>query len=132
MSGTDLPVERDSLPLHLIGKGPAETERELAQFLVERPKLWHEYGGWLATLHQEAYREVEAMAKTKRRKFLILTWGRSWRPWKRTRHRGPGGGDCRRALTSDKILKQLSPQTCRELIEVLRRKAGLPAEPPSQ
>ena len=38
VSGTDLPVEQDTLPLHLIGKGSAETELAVAEFLVQRPK----------------------------------------------------------------------------------------------
>jgi hypothetical protein len=71
VSGIDLPVEQDSLPMHLIGKEPRETEREVAQFLVERAKLWEDYGAWLAALHLEAYREIKDMAKSKGRKFGI-------------------------------------------------------------
>jgi hypothetical protein len=132
VSGADLPVERDSLPLHLVGKGSAETEHEVARFLVEHPKLWHEYGGWLAAFHQGAYQEVEAMAKTKRRNFefnlepLIETMGVE------AIVKAVGAEAVIKALTSGKALKELSPETCRELIEVLRQKADSPANPSSK
>jgi hypothetical protein len=64
-----LPVEQDSLPKHIIGKEPRETERLVASFVVQRPALVETYGGFLAVLHPEAWKEVEGMAKTKRRTF---------------------------------------------------------------
>ena len=59
-------VEPDALPLHVIGKAPPDTEREVAEFVARRPALMERYSGFLATLHPSVWKEVEAMAKTKR------------------------------------------------------------------
>ena len=69
VSGTDLPVDQDSLPMHIIGKEPEATERAVAEFVMRRPELVRTYGGFLATLHPGAWKEVEAMAKTKSKGF---------------------------------------------------------------
>jgi hypothetical protein len=63
ISTFDLPVEGDSLPLHLVGREPLDTERQVARFVVERPELQQRYGGWVASLHPAAWKEIEAMAK---------------------------------------------------------------------
>lgn len=65
VSSIDLPVEVDSLPLHIVGKEPLATERLVAQLVMEQPGLQQFYGGWLASLHPAVWREVEAMARTK-------------------------------------------------------------------
>jgi hypothetical protein len=69
VSGSELPVDQDSLPLHVIGRGPPETERAVAEFVAQRPALLEMYGGFLTVLHPEAWKEVESMAKTKRKGF---------------------------------------------------------------
>jgi hypothetical protein len=69
VSGRDLPVEEDSLPLHIVGSESPETERAVAKFVASRPELLHEYGGVLASLHPEAWKEVEAMPGVKRKRF---------------------------------------------------------------
>ncbi len=69
VSGRDLPIEEDSLPLHIIGSESPETERAVAEFVASRPELRHEYGGMLATLHPEAWKEVETMPRVKRKAF---------------------------------------------------------------
>ncbi|HMC63416.1 MAG TPA: hypothetical protein VKI65_00600 [Gemmataceae bacterium] len=71
VSGTDLPVEEDSLPLHVIGHEPPATELEVARLVMQQPQLEQLYGGWLATLHPEVWEEVEVMARTARRRFTI-------------------------------------------------------------
>jgi hypothetical protein len=63
VSSIDLPVEVDSLPLHIVGKEPVATERLVAQLVAEQPSLQQRYGGWVASLHPEAWKEVEAMAR---------------------------------------------------------------------
>jgi hypothetical protein len=55
VSGAQLPVEENSLPLHLVGKEPRQTEDAVARLVAGRRDLWQRYGGWLATLHPEAY-----------------------------------------------------------------------------
>jgi hypothetical protein len=73
VSRIDLPVEVDSLPLHVVGREPLATERQVARLVLEEPGLQRLYGGWLASLHPTAWREIEAMARAmgKRLKFDI-------------------------------------------------------------
>jgi hypothetical protein len=63
VSSTDVPVEVDSLPLHLVSKEPLQREREVAQLLTKQKRLWEQYVGWLATLHPALWEEVRTMAK---------------------------------------------------------------------
>jgi hypothetical protein len=63
VSSIDLPVEVDSLPLHIVGQESLVTEREVARLVVEQPKLQHLYGGWMASLHSSAWKEIEAMVR---------------------------------------------------------------------
>jgi len=71
VSSIDLPVEADSLPLHIVGHEPAATERAVAELVVEQASLQELYGGWMAYLHPVAWKEVEDMARAtgKRLKF---------------------------------------------------------------
>jgi hypothetical protein len=69
VSGTELPVNEDSLPLHIVSREPAETGRQVAKLLAQRPALWREYSGWLATLHPDLWEEVRSMGKTARKGF---------------------------------------------------------------
>jgi hypothetical protein len=64
ISGVDLPVEEDSLPLHLVGREPLATELEVARLVLGQPELQARYGGWAASLHPAAWKEMEAMART--------------------------------------------------------------------
>jgi hypothetical protein len=64
VSSIDLPVEADSLPLHVVGREPLATERQVAQLIVEQPELQQQlYGGWMAGLHAVAWKEVEVMVR---------------------------------------------------------------------
>jgi hypothetical protein len=63
VSSIDLPVEADSLPLHIVGHEPLATELQVAQLVVEQPKLQQLYGGWMASLHPSAWKEIEAMVR---------------------------------------------------------------------
>jgi predicted small integral membrane protein len=63
VSSIDLPVEADSLPLHIVGQEPLATELQVAQLVVEQPKLQQLYGGWMASLHPSAWKEIEAMVR---------------------------------------------------------------------
>jgi hypothetical protein len=71
VSSIDLPVEEDSLPLHLVGRETLATELQVARLVLERPELQQRYGGWMASLHPAAWKEVEAMAKAARRTLQI-------------------------------------------------------------
>ncbi|HEV3261114.1 MAG TPA: hypothetical protein VG013_29955 [Gemmataceae bacterium] len=63
VSSIHLPVEEDSLPLHIVGREPAAVEREVARLVIEEPGLQQLYGGWVASLHPSAWKEVAAMAR---------------------------------------------------------------------
>lgn len=63
VSSVDLPVEEDSLPLHLVGQSPLAIERQIASLVFERPPLQQLYGGWLASLHPAAWKEIDAMTQ---------------------------------------------------------------------
>ncbi len=63
VSSIDVPVEADSLPLHVVGREPLATERQVARLVLEQPSLQRLHGGWLASLHPTAWREIEAMAR---------------------------------------------------------------------
>jgi hypothetical protein len=63
VSSIHLPVEEDSLPLHLVGHEPLDTERQVARLVADSSELQQRYGGWVASLHPTAWKEVEAMAK---------------------------------------------------------------------
>lgn len=58
-----LPVEHDSVPLHLVSREPAERERELASQVVKQPGFWKLYGEWLAYLHPDVWEEARRMAQ---------------------------------------------------------------------
>jgi hypothetical protein len=66
-----LPVHEDSLPLHLVGPGPAGAERQLIDLIAQRPMLWNEYSAVLGVTHPDLWEEVVAMNKTKGRGFRI-------------------------------------------------------------
>ena len=71
VSTAELPVDADSLPLHIVGKEPPATELAVARYVVERPELWQRYNRWLLTLHPTVWEEVRAMARTAGGKFMI-------------------------------------------------------------
>jgi hypothetical protein len=39
--------------------------------VLEQPVLQERYGGWLATLHPSAWKEIESMARTLKKKLLF-------------------------------------------------------------
>jgi hypothetical protein len=84
VSGAQLPVEENSLPLHVVAIEPPETEQEVARLVASRPELWDQYGIWLSAFHPEAYEGVRSMARTSRKKFeptlepLIESMGLEW------------------------------------------------------
>jgi hypothetical protein len=63
VSGSELPVEEASLPLHLIAQESGATEQAVAHLVAGSPELWERYGGWLASLHPARFKEVQGMAR---------------------------------------------------------------------
>lgn len=60
-------MDEDSLPLHVLGVEPLEQQLLVGQFVVGVEERLEAYGGTFAALHPAAWKEVKAMAKTKRR-----------------------------------------------------------------
>lgn len=68
--GSDqLAIEEDTVPLHLLSDEDPEAERNLARFGVRTPELMEHYGFWFPHLHKEGWKEIEKMAKTKKKPF---------------------------------------------------------------
>jgi hypothetical protein len=71
VSTVALPVDDDSLPLHLLGREPAEKVRQVARFVVEEDRRLTAYGGALSALHPRVWKEVRVMAKGTRRDWIL-------------------------------------------------------------
>jgi hypothetical protein len=63
VSTVALPVDEDSIPLHVVGKEPPEKEKAVADLMVTQPALWQQYGSMFATLHPTIWEEVRFMAR---------------------------------------------------------------------
>jgi hypothetical protein len=63
MSRDALPVERDSVPLHLVSREPVDSERALLREVVAQPGFWQLYGAWLGYLHPAIWEEARRMAQ---------------------------------------------------------------------
>ncbi len=63
VSNRDVPVEHDSVPVHLLVHEPLDATRLLAQEVTSRPELWRLYGPWLTTLFPQLWEEVRQMAR---------------------------------------------------------------------
>jgi hypothetical protein len=69
VSTVDLPVDDDSLPLHILGIEPHEKVRQVGEFVLEAANRLNTYGGAFATLHPIVGKELNIMAKSKRDEF---------------------------------------------------------------
>src|SRR5262249_18222971 len=58
VSGDELEVNRDSLPLHVLGGVPEAARPTVAQLLRAEPELARAYGGWLALYEPIIWQEV--------------------------------------------------------------------------
>jgi len=65
VDGRAVPVDRESVALHLAGKASRDVEQALAQVIVEEPGFWELYGPLLGALHPNVYQEAQRMAKSK-------------------------------------------------------------------
>jgi hypothetical protein len=71
VSGQDVAVERESLPVHLLAVESEEQLRTVAQVLGQNVDLLPAYGFWLAGAHPALAREVAQMGRTKSKKFAL-------------------------------------------------------------
>jgi hypothetical protein len=69
VSASDLPVEAESLPLHVLSKESPDKELAMARLVLEQPDLWRHYGQVLTTLHPATLEEIRAMVRTKNQAF---------------------------------------------------------------
>ncbi|MBI3823652.1 MAG: hypothetical protein HY289_13365, partial [Planctomycetes bacterium] len=65
IDGRTVPVERDSVALHLAGEEAGEIDSALAQVIVEVPGYWETYGPLLKALHPNVWKEATNMARSK-------------------------------------------------------------------
>jgi hypothetical protein len=66
ISSAELPIDEDSLPLHVLGKEPPATKLAVARLVAKQRRWWQFYGPWLATLHRKIWEEVTGMARRKK------------------------------------------------------------------
>jgi hypothetical protein len=71
VSSRDLPVERDSVPLHLLGKEPLPNTPALAHLLGSQPDLLALYGSWILATHPALVEEIRHMGRAKKPPFTI-------------------------------------------------------------
>ena len=73
VDGTTVPVERESVAIHLVAKGSRATERALARVLVEESGFWELYGPLLNALHPNIWTEAKSMARSRGKGGLDLS-----------------------------------------------------------
>jgi hypothetical protein len=59
-----VPVDLDSLPLHVLGQESPETKLAAAKLVIQNQTLWELFGQTFASLHPEALEELQNMSKT--------------------------------------------------------------------
>jgi hypothetical protein len=64
VSSAELPIDSETILLHLLGDEPHETELALARFVIDKKELWETYLPWLPKLHPTAWAEVITMARS--------------------------------------------------------------------
>lgn len=63
VSWSDLPLDEDSLPLHVLRPPNHSGDEKLLRFVIQNPNRAEEFGPWLATLHPAIFKEFPEMAK---------------------------------------------------------------------
>jgi hypothetical protein len=71
VSVQELPVERDSLPLHVLAGVPAEARGTVVGVLKAEPSLWASYGAWLSGNEPAIWQEILAMATQQGQDFTL-------------------------------------------------------------
>ena len=60
-----LPVDHDSVPMHLLAPEPASVGLALGQLVIQEPGFWDLYSSWLLIRHREIWEEIQKMARAK-------------------------------------------------------------------
>jgi hypothetical protein len=71
LSYHDVPVEEDTIPLHLLDSEP-NVPRSLGELVVQRQELLERFAMWLRALQPELWKEIRHMASTVRDR--IIDW----------------------------------------------------------
>ena len=64
VSTVDLPVEEDSIPLHLLSIEPLEKQREVGKFVLGESGRLESYGRYFAAFHEKVWKEFGDMASS--------------------------------------------------------------------
>jgi hypothetical protein len=118
VSGGDLPVERESLPVHLLGKEPLPNTPGLAQLLGSQPDLWNLFGSWVVTKHPAIWEEMQHMARAKQSPYTI-DWHRLVEAMGEEEF-GRQVGHLLKEIPAQKWLAHLTPKERRELLRQLQ------------
>jgi hypothetical protein len=63
VSRDTLPVEAETVPLHLVCQEPAPVKLQVAQVVLQQPGWWQRYGPFLAMFHPHLQQEITRMAQ---------------------------------------------------------------------
>jgi hypothetical protein len=118
VSTVDLPVDDESLPLHVLAAEPPAREREVGQFLTATAERLAAYGGVFSVFHQATWREVEAMAQRNRRTLTI-----DISPVVETL----GLEEVIRQIGAEKVLREIGPKKVMDQLDVQTIWDNLPA-----
>jgi hypothetical protein len=136
VSTVDLPVDEESLPLHVLAAEPPAREREVGQFLTATEERVAAYGGVFSVFHQATWREVETMAQRSRRTFaidlrpMIETLGLEEvirQMGKENVIRQIGEQEVIRQIGKEKVLREIGPKEVMEQLDVQTIWDNLPA-----
>ncbi|MBI3469620.1 MAG: hypothetical protein HY000_42005 [Planctomycetes bacterium] len=63
VSNSDLAVNEESVPLHLVSREPHDKLLSVAQFVLDHRALRQRYAEWVLVLHESAWKEARTMSR---------------------------------------------------------------------
>lgn len=63
----NVPVDRETVPIHLVGEESTEIDEALARVIVDEPDYWERYSQLLSVLHPQIWKEAKQMARSKKK-----------------------------------------------------------------
>jgi hypothetical protein len=76
VSNRDVPIDRETIPVHLVSDEPISKVRELAEVVLATEQSWDSIGAFLGAAHPELWKEIRAMAK--KRSKGDIDWKAFW------------------------------------------------------
>jgi hypothetical protein len=107
VSNRAVPVDRDSLPIHLLTPEPEATQQEVVRVLGAHRELWPSYAAWLAGAHPELMRELTHMGRKKAEAFQVNV---------RPLFEHLGWQEILRQVGVDALVANLTPQQRQEIL----------------